>query len=165
MNAKMKRDEKLLKYCNRRKLPFTINLANLNDRAKLGYSTKGNRCSGLSKLLQRLAGTGSLDYEGILGKGVMIRSISLPETKGKSGDVHVDVEVKALNELLQPIRNGIRDIRKSLDDDNCPVVIAKLDSTVDKMFARQLAMEDTLTKVASHVEAISRHIGRIEVNE
>ena len=73
----MRRDDKLLNYCNRRKLPFTINLADLNDRAKLGYSTNGKRCSGLSKLLQRLADAGMLDYEGVLGKGVMIRSVSL----------------------------------------------------------------------------------------
>ncbi len=161
----MKRDEKLLKYCNRRKLPFTIHLADLNDRAKLEYASNGKRCSGLSKLLQRLSRTGKIDYSVTLGKGVMIRSVSLPETEGKSGDVHVDVEVKALNELLHPIRNGIRDIVESLDDDNCPAVIAKLDSTVDKMFTRQLEMDDTLTKIVSYVEAISRHIGRTEVND
>ncbi len=163
----MKRDEKLLKYCNRRKLPFTINPANLNDRAKLGYSTRGNRCSGLSKLLQRLAGAGRLDYEGILGKGVMIHSVSLVEPDTPQAYVDMEAKVKeVIAEALEPISNHLSAISALImDDDNCPAVIAAIASTVDKMFNRQLQMEDTLTKIASHVEAISRHIGKAEVNE
>jgi hypothetical protein len=166
----MKREEKLLKYCSRRKMPFTIYMADLNDRAKLGYTSNGKRCSGLSKLLQRLAGAGKIDYEGVIGKGVMIRSVPLADEPVGNQEVDIEQVRIAVHELLVPVRNGICDIRKVLDDG--AAVISKLDGTVANMFKRQLEMEtaivkmaDYIAKITGHVEAISRHIGRVEVNE
>lgn len=43
--------------------------------------------------------------------------------------------------------------------------VGKVFEVVESLQQRQLEMEDTLTKVASHVEAISRHIGRNEVRD
>jgi hypothetical protein len=165
----MKKDEKLLNYCRRRKLPFTIKIVDLNQYAKLRYTANEHRCSGLSKLLQKLASEGRLDYEIVPRKGVMIRSVELkPKPESEPGDVHktvtyVDVEAQVrevVHELLLPIRNSLGDIEESLE----PVMegIAVLRSSES---ARHSLLETSLKNITSHIEAISRHIGRVEVNE